>query len=379
MRVALLTNFVAPYRHSLYLEIARLVGDLRVFVSTPMESNREWPVDWSGLDVVLQKTLTFKRVWRMQSFSESIDVHVPYDTLTALRRFKPDVIITGEMGARSILAALFGRWRRTPVVLWATVSDHIESQRGSLRHAIRRALFRYIHSFVVNGESGAVYLHRFGIPDARMIRVPYTIDMRALLALPLEGRRESAHVLLYVGSLSKRKGILPFLDHLCAFAASRPTRLFTFVVVGAGLLESQLRGRVTPANLSVEWAGSVTYASLPEWYAKGTIFVFPTRGDEWGVVVNEALAAGLPILGSVYSQAVEELVIDGVNGWRFDPDDNAAVQVALDRVFSTSEPALHRMSAAARRSVSDITPFEAARVVARHLQQVVSEYQRVLS
>ena len=50
------------------------------------------------------------------------------------------------------------------------------------------------------------------------------------------------------------------------------------------------------------------------------VLVFPTLADEWGLVVNEALAAGVPVLGSLYSQAVEELVRDGENGWTFRPD-----------------------------------------------------------
>ena len=58
---------------------------------------------------------------------------------------------------------------------------------------------------------------------------------------------------------------------------------------------------------------------MAEVYAKASLFAFPTLADEWGVVVNEAMAAGLPVLGSIYSQAVEELVEDGVSGWVFRP------------------------------------------------------------
>ena len=59
--------------------------------------------------------------------------------------------------------------------------------------------------------------------------------------------------------------------------------------------------------------------ALPALFAAADAFVFPTLADEWGVVVNEALAAGLPVLGSVHSQAVEELCAEGETGWIFDP------------------------------------------------------------
>ena len=83
-------------------------------------------------------------------------------------------------------------------------------------------------------------------------------------------------------------------------------------------------------------------------YAQADAFVFPTCADEWGVVVNEALAAGLPVLGSIHSQAVEELCADGETGWLFDPEDASTVLAALDRALAASGEELAAMGARAR-------------------------------
>ena len=76
MRVALLTNFIAPYRLPVFRALALQVGEMRVLLSTVMEDNRAWAVDWSGLDVVVQRTLTAPRTWRGAGFRERIQLHL---------------------------------------------------------------------------------------------------------------------------------------------------------------------------------------------------------------------------------------------------------------------------------------------------------------
>jgi glycosyltransferase involved in cell wall biosynthesis len=99
-------------------------------------------------------------------------------------------------------------------------------------------------------------------------------------------------------------------------------------------------------------------------YAQAGIFVFPTMADEWGVVVNEALASGLPVLGSVYSQAVEEMIHDGVNGWKFRPDDEADILRALSAAFSLTGDEVDSMRPRCRKSIEAITPEATAATLA---------------
>ena len=73
------------------------------------------------------------------------------------------------------------------------------------------------------------------------------------------------------------------------------------------------------------------------------MLVFPTLADEWGLVVNEAMAAGVPVLGSRNSQAVEEMVEDGETGWVFSPERREEIPSALDRALSTPSDQLGAM------------------------------------
>lgn len=364
--VVLLTNFIPPYRLPLLHELARQVGKLTILVSTPMESNRDWVPNWESLDVKVQKTWTFHRPWRHAAgFTDTIEIHVPRDTMGQLSALKPDVVISAEFGTRTILSALHTRrTRTTPLIVWATLSEQTERGRGWMRHVLRKWLVRQVDAVLVNGSSGSRYLQRLGLEQQRIFEVPQPAVPLLFEQLPVTRPRRIAHRLISTGQLSERKGLMPFLATLARWAAKHPDRHTELTLVGTGPLEQPLREFTTPENLSIRLAGSRSYEQLAEHYADAGIFVFPTLADEWGLVVNEALAAGLPVLGSLYSQAVEDLCVDDVHGWTFRPDNADEMEQALDRALSTPVEKLDEMRRAARAQVEHLTPaFSADRIV----------------
>lgn len=369
--VVMLTNFIPPYRLPLYTELANRVEKLTILLSTPMEPNRNWQASWGSLDVRLQRTWTVRRRWRHAAgFSDTLYVHVPVDTLSQLKALRPDVILSAELGFRSLFSGVYARnIGRIPFVLWLTLSDHTEQGRGRLRQILRRWLLARADAAVVNGASGARYIERFGFDRQRTFRVPYTALPGVFEQLSLARPPESAHRLLYVGQLIERKGLAPFIAALATWASEHPDRNVTFDIAGSGPLHGELAALQTPPNLSLNFLGDRDYSALAAVYASAGIFVLPTLADEWGLVVNEAMSAGLPVLGSVYSQAVEELCREGENGWMFRPDSPSEMVDAIDRALTTPAERLDAMRAGARASVECLTPEYA---VERVLQAVAS-------
>ena len=271
------------------------------------------------LNVTIQKNLTLQRTWRHpHGFSEPLYVHIPYDTIWLLSQKQPDVIISGEMGFRTLQSAFYHKLNsQSKLILWATVSEYSEQGRGKLRESLRHWLVPQADAVVVNGQSGARYVSQFGITDEQIFPAPYTTDICPFLSVPLARDPDQAYRLLYVGQLVERKGIEGFLSALARWGVAHPDRKIEFWLVGDGLLRSSLEQFSVPANVSLRFLGNVPYNELAQVYAKAGIFVFPTLADEWGLVANEAMAAGLPVLGSLYSQSVEELVVEGETGWTF--------------------------------------------------------------
>jgi glycosyltransferase involved in cell wall biosynthesis len=353
-RVALLTNFIPPYRAPLFRLLARELAALRIFVSTPMEPNRAWLPEWDDLDVAVLPSLTLNRTEKHpHAFVNPIFVHLPYTALFQLWRFRPEVVVSGQLGLASLLSAIYCLLRRdAALVLWLTLSEVSELSRGWFRRRLRGWLLARADALMVNGESGAGYARGLGAADAKIFRVHQAVDVAAFGAAP-ERASDAARRLLFVGSPEPRKGLRPFLAHVAGWAAAHREHQIELRIAGVDAATSDASEIDLPDNLAIRWLGHVPYERMPEIYAEAGILAFPTLADEWGLVTNEAMAAGLPVLGSVYSQAVEELVEDGRTGWTFRPDRADECHDAIGRALTVPEAELAAMRDACRERIAD--------------------------
>lgn len=369
----LLVSFLPPYRVLLMQALRARVGSLTILLSTPMEPNRPWSAEWADLDVQVQKTITINRTWHHpRGFSERLYVHFPYNTYSLLRKLHPKVIISGELGLRTIQAMLYHLLNPgTRIIIWASLSEHTEHGRGWLRNLLRHWLLKHTDAVLVHGESGARYIRRFGVPDSRIFRVLQTTYLEKFSCLPERRDGIQAHRLLYMGQLNQRKGLAGFISILAQWARNHPERMVEFWLVGDGPERKSLEDTARPANLQLKFFGNVGYDELPKYYSECGILVFPTLADSWGLVVTEGMAASLPILGSLYAQAVEETVDAAITGWVFHPDNPEEARSALERALATTPAKLDEMRKEARRKALQCTPEAVAEQILRAVDYVV--------
>jgi len=226
-RITWITNFVAPYDVSMYQNLGDRLQDFRLLLSTGMEKCRTWTPNLSLSNARIQRTLS----WTYQSrhpngFTET------YDTIPLLLKEKPKVVISSELGARTVQAVIYRfLCPGTRLIIRAAVSEVSEEGRDRLRNWLRRVLLNHADAVLVNGQSGARYIRRFGVPLEKVFTVPYTTDMTALRGVPLERPLEADLRLLYVGQLIRRKGVLPFFDILREWALRHETRTANLWIV----------------------------------------------------------------------------------------------------------------------------------------------------
>jgi glycosyltransferase involved in cell wall biosynthesis len=209
----------------------------------------------------------------------------------------------------------------------------------------------------VNGESGSRYLQAMGVPKSSIHRLPYATDVERFGRLPLARAAGQAKRMLYVGQLIRRKGILVFTESLLDWLEAHPQEAAELTIVGDGELRPSLQAlQGRSGRLSLRLVGSVEYDELAGYYASHGFLVMPTLADEWGIVVNEALAAGLPVLGSRYAQAAHEMIEPEACGWLFDPEDPFSLQAAIGRVLAAPAEAIDRMRPACRERAFRFAP-----------------------
>jgi glycosyltransferase involved in cell wall biosynthesis len=369
-KVALLTNFLPIYRVPLLECLAENVRELRVFLSVRMEGNRDWPVFWGGLDVIVNRSVTIPRSFRNpHGYADQTYTHIPYDTVPQLWSYRPDVIVSSELGVRTIMARIYKILRpSTKLIIWATLSERTEESRGAVRKILRRRLLRGADAVYVNGTSGSRYIRSMGYNGPVTI-APYAADKQTFLD-PGTRERGGTLRLLYTGQLVERKGLYPFLQCLARWCCVHRERSVLLSVVGSGDQLDLLKRVDLPPNLQIDLKGSMGFEQLPSQYHGADLYVYPTLADEWGLVVNEAMIAGLPVLGSRFSQAVEELVQEGVNGWLFTPTDEKDTFDAIGRALESSAATLEAMSRRAVESVTGITQQAVAERMSETILQV---------
>ena len=199
--------------------------------------------------------------------------------------------------------------------------------------------------------------------------VPYVVDNCAFRD-PGIRRRDDTLRLLYTGQLIERKGLNLFLQQLSRWCSVHQEKSVLLSVVGSGEQLDQLERIELPLNLQIDFKGSMGFEQLPSQYHDAELYVYPTLADEWGLVVNEAMIAGLPVLGSRFSQAVEELVVDGVNGWIFTPTDEQDTYNAIERALQTDTKTLEAMSERAVTTVAALTQSAMAKRMSETILQV---------
>lgn len=355
-RVVALTHYLPPYMARVLVHVREQVPNLKVLLSINEEPNRQYGNTWDGLDVSVQKSLMLRRPWKYKSgFKEDLYVHLPYDSFRQLRRADPQIVFSYELGFRSLASAMYCRIHRRKLAICVCVSEHTEQGRGDARPLLRRWLLKRADAVTYNGPSCLDYLKQFRVPDERLFHFPYAASDMCIYSGPLNRPSERDHHLLCVGQLTHRKGMMDLLSGLRSYCVSRPDKKLSLTLVGVGPLERELRLAELPPNLSLRLTGHLEYEAINKEMEQAGVLVFPTWADEWGLVVNEAMQAGLPVLGSIYAQASTALISEGKNGWLYDPADVQQLHTKLDCITELTAGEILPLRQNAQSTVAGIT------------------------
>ena len=371
--VVILNNYLRRHHVVAYKEIARRVRKLTILLSVDMEPDRHWEAQWDGLDVIVQKSKMFTAKWRHSSgFSEDNFIHFPVDTRKQLKALTPDVILSYEMGMRTLLCSFYRMFRRDcRLVMVGNMSEHIEKERGIFRKLLRRAILRGVDFFSYNGPSCKRYLKSLGVKEEMLFHFPYCIDPEAVSSAPKTFDASSVRTLLYCGAMSSRKGILQFAKTGRAWCEKNADDNVRLNIAGAGELRDEI-AELSSEKFTINFLGNCNQAELRQAYQDADVCVFPTLADEWGLVPIEAMASGLPVLGSIHAQSVEACVVEGENGWVFNPDSDQEMEAAFERCMKTSPEKLAVMSIAAKDAVVHVSPAFSANEACRMISMIAS-------
>ena len=348
-RVVYWNNIPSPYVVERFNALHRRGNiDFEAWFNERREADRSWDVleaDWDfAARYITARSVRGRRLW------------LP---LAELREVRPDVLVSLYASASFAggIASARAMGVRTAIRVLPTFDSWIRRSRA--KEISKHLLFRAVDGAKVPGPAGEALAARYGLPRDRIVHVTQSVDVtrygmaRELSVAEREAERERlglrACTFIYVGRLWRAKGLDFLLDAFERVRARVPQT--TLLMVGDGVDEAFYRERAAHIP-GVVFAGFVQPADIASLYAVADVSVFPTLGDPHGLVVEEAMASGLPVISSDAAGDVRARLPDGKAGYVVPAGD--AERLAERMVTLALDPALRRtMSLEASRLVAD--------------------------
>lgn len=277
---------------------------------------------------------------RMPDIERGKRIPFTFGLMRAIRKVKPDVLITEGYFQWTPLVLLYGMLHRIPVYLGYERTLHTERNTGKLKILQRKLFNKFLAGFLVNGQETKHYLESLGVPsekihiggmsaDASFLQsgiVSMSLDEKETFKQQYQPNRDGL-TFLFVGQIVERKGVRYLLEAWRKHILSNPSD--RLLLVGSGNQLEEFR-RQYKDDTSINLTGRVEYENVYKFYAIADVFIIPTIEDNWSLVIPEAMACGLPVSTSIYNGCHVELVHKDENGITFDPYKEDTLVEALD-------------------------------------------------
>lgn len=365
-------NIPSPYMVERFNALAdRGLFDFEAWFNDRIEADRSWEVNESSWRFRYRYLPTIRLFGRRQ--------HWP---LPLLGR-RPDVLVSLYAEPAFLAGWAIAKLRGAKTGFWTEVTYDRWTPRTRFREWLKCQIFPRVDAVVTVGDDGRRFAQKYGASDDHIFFAPHTIDVlhyqqgakntaatqrdRLRVELGLTGT-----TFIYVGRLWWGKGVNYLLE---AFETVQreSTAPVSLLLVGDGPDEARLRQTCAERGIrNVVFAGFRQKPDLPRYYALADVFVFPTLGDPYGLVVDEAMACSLPIISTSAAGEIRDRIEEGENGYIVPPEDSAALAGAM-RTLAGDAALRERMGQVSAGKIQGHTPEKWAEDFERIVQKLLGE------
>ena len=379
--IAILFDRLGPYHWVRLQAAARL---FRVVAIETCAITREY--EWERID----EARAFDRV---TLFDDVLSRRDPKRALLrqkmtkALQEADPAVAMIPGWGTPASLIAL--EWclqNQRPAVVMSE-SNALDEKRYALAESIKRSVVSLFSSGLAGGQLQMEYLIALGLPRNRVftgydvvdndyfrqkaeevrrqaleVREKYALPENYFLAsarfVPKKNLPTLIRAYADYREISELSGQKSEVRRQSSVGSSQSVDPWDLVLLGDGPLKADLCRLISDLNLHghVHLPGFIQYRELPAYYALADVFVHASTTEQWGLVVNEAMATGLPVIVSNRCGCVPDLVVEGKNGFTFDPGSVESLSKLMLETWRLSKGRLKEMRAESQRIVAGFTP-----------------------
>lgn len=330
MKVLFLTNVPSPYRVDFFNELGELC-ELTVLYERKKASyrNDKWMSDNSA---------NFKSVF-LKGINIKKDTSINFEVIKYLDKKLFDIIVIGGYSTPTGMMAIeYCKIRKIPFVLNA--DGGMIGSENKVKYKLKRHFIQSASVWLSTGFNTSRYLIHYGAKE-RIYRYPFTsIREKDIIDKPLtiEEKKliktklglEDKPTAIAVGRFIYDKGLDVLID-----SWKNVSNDYNLLIIGGGEEKDNLIAQIEKNNLdNIKLLDYMDPADLVDYYKASDIFILPTRGDVWGLVVNEAMANGLPVITTDKCVAGLELITEGKNGYIVPINDENALSLRANELLS---------------------------------------------
>jgi len=343
-KIVLIHNIITHYIIPLFSQLADIPDvDLHIYFMTVSEKNRKWITKLGGqfkYKVLPGFSINFYT-------KDSFCYHINPSIISELINNHYDVILAaGYDSFTNQIAFFYSKLCKKPFILWSGSTINEPSFLRTVSLPLVKFMVRHSDALIAYGTRAKEYLIHLGASPDKIFLAYNTVDTHffkdrsAKLKAEKEKLKEelglkNREVILYVGQLIERKGLKYLLR---AYSQLRDEFNVAFLIVGDGLQRNELRDLCIKDGIQdVFFVGHKQLEELPKYYAISDIFVLPSTEEIWGLVLNEAMACGLPVIATDKVGASVDLIKEGVNGYVVEAKNVEQLYQAMKGILSHPE------------------------------------------
>lgn len=301
MKCAIITNIPTPYRNPVWNMLP--TEEYTLIFCAKNENNREW-----NLPRLKCKHLFLKE--NVQAKKDGYNfVHNNPDIWGVLNSLQPKIVVTTGMNPTHLYAFAWAKLHKAHHIYMTDGTESSERDLNWMHRALRRIILYGSSAGIVASMSGKHLLTKYGLPRDRIHLSRLCADNSRFKPLPFDDRQ---YDVMFCGQLHERK--LPyFFASVCAELKNR-RGFCRALVIGNGPERDKTLDALRSYKIDTTYLGFVQPESLSDFYPQAKLLLFTTRLDPWGVVANEAMASGTPVITSPEAGVSDDLVIENITG-----------------------------------------------------------------
>lgn len=315
------------------------------------------------------------------AFEDQSKIKMSFRLWRVLQRFQPAyVLVPGYADLPALTAALWSRLNRRRAIMMSE-SNAEDYPRHRFSETVKRALVRTVFdAALVGGCRSGKYAASLGIPTKRIYYGYDVVDndwfhqQVTRVRAQAENSLRSRDYFLFVGRLAREKNIFGLLEGFRHYV--RGGGHWDLVIVGTGPQGDRLVSTIKEQGLDgrVRCVGFKNGEELIPYYAFAGTFVLPSTREPWGLVVNEAMACGLPVICSVRCGCYDDLIIEGKTGFGIEPDSPSQLALVMEQISTMDPSERAEIGLRARARVDQYSPHKLSLQLSRMMEDIGSAH-----